>query len=200
MKNARGICEEILNRGLCVQWGAYFDMQCDEAFLRLAKKAGCTWFVFSPDGYSNAALSGLGKNLTHQGVKKHLEMTFHHPDFNDVDVLYCFMINPPGETFAGLIRTFLLTYWVKLRARLGRHKRFNVAYTNWIRIEPNTEVYRISSRQGDIHSQHELLPENPIHINNLFYRHPQLHYVDGVLLGFRYILRMINKLRKEFKR
>ena len=192
MEQARGICEEILNRGLCVQWGAYFDMQSDEAFLRLAKKAGCTMFIFSPDGYSNAALNGLGKNYNQQRVRKHLKMMLYHPDFKDVDISYCFMINPPGETLAGFLKTLLFTYGVKLRAKMGIHKQFHV-YLSWIRIEPNTEVYRISCRQGDVHAQHELLPENPTNINNLFYRHPKLHFADGIILGLKYIRRLMKK-------
>lgn len=193
-EEARGICNEIIDRGLRVQWGAYFDMQSDEAFLNLAKKAGCTFFVFSPDGYSDTALRSLGKNLTTQAVRKHLEMMLHHPDFKDADILYCFMLNPPGETLAGLLRTLWFTLWVRLIIKIGAHRRFRVTLS-WIRLEPHTDIYRSSCQQGDIRAEQELLPEDPKDINKLFYRHPRLYLADELFLALKQLKHLLKKLK-----
>lgn len=195
-EEAHGICNEIINRKLRVQWGAYFDMQSDEAFLRLAKKAGCTFFVFSPDGYSDAALRSLGKNLTSQAVREHLEMMLHHPDFKDADILYCFMLNPPGETLAGLLKTLWFTLGVRLRIKMGAFRRFRVNLS-WIRLEPHTDIFRSSCKQGDVLATNELLPENPKDINKLFYRHPRLHFADELFLAVKQMKHLLNKIKRS---
>lgn len=193
LKYAQDICQEIIKRGLDVQWGAYFDMNCDGTFLLLAQKAGCIWFIFSPDGYSTTALKGLGKNLTHQQVKKQMNSLLNRHEFQKVEILYSFMINPPMETLYGLLATLFMIYRKKMGFILRKQKNFKVFYS-WIRIEPFTKVYEFACKQGDLPSGKSLLPELYENSDHIFYRHPKLYLFDSFLLGLKKLLKNIKKV------
>lgn len=180
LQQGREICRLILEKGLRVRWGAYFDLEyADEGFFHLCRQAGCTAFYFSPDGYSAEALKALGKGVTPQVVEKNLRLFLNDPALAEATVIYTVFLNSPGETLLGLGRTLLL--WARTYPRLKLKRRGDMALC-WIRIEPETRLHQLAIKQGDLEPGQSLLPAGGDYAR-VFYRHPRLRVMEGLLLG-----------------
>jgi len=94
-KRTRLICEEILGRGLTVEWGCNtrVDKVSDE-LLQLMSKAGCTKVCFGLESIHPGTLSMLGKNITPLQVREAVTSAHNH----NIDVNLAFMLGLPGET------------------------------------------------------------------------------------------------------
>jgi radical SAM superfamily enzyme YgiQ (UPF0313 family) len=191
--HARQICQEIIRRGLETEWGAYMDMKfADREFLLLAQQAGCRAFVFSPDGYSDSALKGLNKELNQRQIDKHIQLFLTDEELKHANAMYGFMINPPGETLTGLLKTIIVSR--KLKARLRKTQRGDVCLS-WIRIGPHTKVHELAVQQGDINKDQTLLPEMQGNIDFIFYQHP-----NPWLRMLNFFLINLKKMRSKIKK
>jgi hypothetical protein len=101
-----------------------------------------------------------------------------NPKLKDTFVYLGFFMSGPGEDFWGLLET--LAFWAQLRWTLrGRGRPF----VHWIRVEPETEVYRIALEKGVLTPDTQLLPDTAEGLKKVFYRQPSLKYVDFLLVA-----------------
>jgi radical SAM superfamily enzyme YgiQ (UPF0313 family) len=94
-KRVIGICEEIIRRGLFVEWSA--ESRVDTVtfeMLRLMRKAGCIKLYFGLESGSPEQLVTMKKNVTREGILKGAKLT------REVGIYYKFFIiyGFPGET------------------------------------------------------------------------------------------------------
>ncbi len=195
VSHAAGICREIIKRKLPITWSAYMDIQgADREFMLLLKKAGCNMVCFSPDAVSQGALDGLKKGLKTKDVHESLKLFTRDPMLADMGVIYCLFLNPPGETFSGLLNTvlfYLKAKWL-LRGRGG-------AMINWIRMEPNIRMLKEAVENGVVQKGLELLPENKSDIDKTFYSNPPQNRIDFILIFlFRAKIVLVKLLKKCF--
>ena len=148
--HAEMICREIIRRGLKTTWSAWFNEKgLTREFLELAREAGCRNVILSPDGFSNATLKALGKNIAKEDILASYQVL---KDIEGFEVSYNFFKNPPGQdlvTFLSLLR-FTLT----AKKELGKRVHFEF---NSMRIEPNTKLYDIARSEGVIAAGDKLL-------------------------------------------
>src|SRR5271169_6817595 len=108
----------MIQRKLNMQWAAYFDIRfATEEFLSLAKRAGCHIFEFSPDGLSKGALKGLNKGIRKIDIKKTVELFIRNKELKDTKAIFYFFLNPPGETFWGLLQTIVFAKRIEMLLR-----------------------------------------------------------------------------------
>ncbi len=189
INHAQQICEEIIHRGLKVKWGAYLDLRfADEDFLVLAKRAGCDDFICSPDAVSEGALKGLNKGITKADIDRVYKLFKHNEKFKQVHVYFSFLLNGPGETFFGLLQ--ILFYYIKIKVSLSGRGDASV---NWIRIEPDTDIYKLAKKNKSLDPYTDLLPETEAGCSSLFYSQPPLNFLDYPIIGFLKFLRGANR-------
>ncbi len=164
------ICEEIIRRDLSVKWTAWLNEKyINEDFLKIAKKAGCTYLSFSPDSASTSVIKKLRKNFTARELSRTYELARKY----GMKVEYSFMINAPGETIFTLFQTLLFI----VRARFTLRNDFmlhNLLMTTPIRIYPHTEIKEIAIREG-------LVDRKPDLIESVFYNPAPLKYIVSII-------------------
>ena len=131
--HAEKVLREIIAAGLHLTWEAYFhESHFDAPFLDLCLEAGCQRFWFSPDGFTDAALTALQKMQSAAEVRRVWRLLASR---RSVPANFSFFWNYPGmrwRDFGAMIAFYL---WHRL------HGRRAVAITfNKIRIEPGTDV------------------------------------------------------------
>lgn len=185
-EHAQEICQEVINRGLDVEWNAYFDPKnVDEDFVLLAKKAGCRHFMLSPDAITEKGLVYLRKNFTLKDVYKTLAIAKR---MKGVRFGYGVFCNFPGQDLAGYLKTIL--FYIKGNLFLMGKGGVDL---NWIRIEPNTEIHKNAIEKGIIDHDMDLLPEDKIELRSVFYNPPPLRYIDPFV---SLMLNVVDKLLK----
>lgn len=100
-KHVRGICEEILRRGLQVTWSCNCRTDADPKLLPLMKRAGCRMLMVGFEFGTQESLDSVKKGtILEQSVRlaeeaRKLGFTVHG----------CFMIGAPGETRESALQT-----------------------------------------------------------------------------------------------
>ncbi len=125
--HAEMICREIIERGLDVEWWAYFrERYLGSELASLAVRAGCSYFEFSPDGFNDTSLKQLGKGMSLDEVKATylLMATIPHAQFQAGS-----LFNYPGATWTDLLNLFRLVLELKFR-----NKNFQFAHVTNMRI------------------------------------------------------------------
>lgn len=186
--HSEAILNEVIRRKLQLSWSAYMHPRgITRDYVRLAMQAGCSSMLFSPDGISRAALNGLQKDVTEKQIADVFALFSHEREFARLHVGFCFFINPPGETFTGLMKAlgfFIQTGLSRLRRGTARMR----AYVSWIRLEPHTSVYTRAVAEKSWRPEDTLLPDDITGLRKVFYKHPRLYWIDPLLLlGFRAI-------------
>lgn len=194
-EHAESICNEIIKRGLKVNWSAYMGIRgATKDFLQLAMKAGCRDVAFSPDGVSQTALDSLRKGLKEKDVLNNLHLLTSDSDLKRLNVIYSVFINPPGETFRGLIKT--IAFYVKAKMSLrGR----GTIFLNWIRLEPGTAALHHAIKEGVVAEDIDLLPECERDLKRTFYSHPRLRHLDLFLIFMMKSLRLLKVILRKLK-
>jgi len=193
-EHAIQICEEIIKKKIKVGWMCYLDVRnVTRDFMLLLKKAGCNGIFFSPDGLSNQSLTSLRKDMQEKDVWNILKIIATEPEIKNMNFLITMFINTPGETHLGIFK-MLLYKFMAIMIRVLFKRRVTVL-TGWIRIEPDTETYRIAIEQGNISKDRSLLPKNRNDIKSLFYLKPSLKYIDYALLK---LANLSNLLKGKF--
>lgn len=194
------ILEELKRRDLSVEWGAYMHVKgMTRAYIDQARSSGCVSMLFSPDGHSQEALDGLNKGLTAHDVEALFDRFKREKGLEGLHVGFCLFLNPPGETWRGLLGTLLFF----VRALLSRFRPGTArmrAYVGWIRLEPHTAVYERALAEGTWSKDRTLLPLDAQGLRKTFYRHPRLGWTDAALLAFFRALRMLETLARRLKR
>ncbi len=192
IKHAEEICHEIIRRELDVEWQAWFDIKgFSEEFFILAKQAGLRRAPFSPDAASDSALRALKKGITTKDINKVINITRKH---KEVSVAFGFFGTPPSQTFMGVLNTIYLYFKINL---LFSSKGKGGASVSWIRIEPDTEIYRIAIEEGVIHRNTELLPEKEEDLENIYYSAPSMRFGNHLI---ELLNLMVNKILKPVLR
>lgn len=174
--HARAVCTELIRRQLPVKWSAWMSEQfLDRDFLDLIKEAGCDHIILSPDGYTDAVLSALGKNIGRRDIETTYDLLCADQDF---EVSYNFFRNPPGQTIAN----FLGMLGFCLRAKVAMRRRVHFELST-LRIEPHTHLYEIALAEGLISRDQPLL--EPV-----YYRNRRTWYIDRL---FDAVLPLIGK-------
>jgi radical SAM superfamily enzyme YgiQ (UPF0313 family) len=93
-KHVRGVCEEIVKRGLKVTWSCNVRVDMDLRLLPLMKRAGCRMLMVGFEFGTQEALDAVRKGVTLQQSQE-FAATANRLGF----VLHgCFMVGAPGET------------------------------------------------------------------------------------------------------
>lgn len=170
--HAEAICRELIRQKVSVPWTAWYNERVfDLDFFRLAKEAGCRYYSFSPDAYSDRSLKLLHKNLKVEDIKRvyHLALTE-----KDVYFGFNFFVNPPGQTYFDFIR--LMLFYIRARVSL-RGRLYGFGLSN-IRIEPNSEMFEIAKRDGVVNPDVDLLAETSEELRQRFYTNPKTPLID----------------------
>jgi hypothetical protein len=99
-------------------------------------------------------------------------------EFREIRTWFGFFINPPNESVRGFLETlwFFLKGSIVLKIRNG-----GSVCLNWIRIEPDTEIYDTALREKVITEETELLPESAeTRPAELYYSYPPLKKFDWI--------------------
>ncbi len=177
LSHAEEICQDLIDRNVGVQWAAWFNEKTiTKEFLSLAKRAGCTNFIFSPDGFSNAVLEKMQKNIR----KKDILRTFNIlKEVSDIRVSYNFFKNPPGQNLATAWQ--MIKFFLKAKRELGKNR---VSFElNSLRVEPHTYLCMIAVEEGVIKKNEDLLFPK-------YYSNPKTRYIEK---GFNMLLRLKGK-------
>jgi radical SAM superfamily enzyme YgiQ (UPF0313 family) len=160
--HAEAICNEIIKRGLDVNWAAWCEIKhFSEKFLLQARKAGCRVIGFSPDAASAEALNLLGKDISPKDIENAVRLIIKH---KGVKAGFGFFCTPPGQTAVGVLRTIYM--YLKINILLLSK---GGAAMGWIRIEPHTRMEQIAMEEGLITKDTNLLPEKEEDLKALFY-------------------------------
>jgi putative variant cofactor biosynthesis B12-binding/radical SAM domain protein 1 len=149
------ICKEIVDRGLEIQWSAWFNEHRntlpDELMVWL-KRAGCGLLSFSPDHVDDRMLKNLDKNFRYTDMLYTVDIAKKH----GMDVEYSFFLNSPGEDWKSLAR--ILKFLAHARFQLGPQLRlFTLLLMQPIRIYPHTRLAEIAKDAGIIPGDHDLI-------------------------------------------
>ncbi|MBI4666709.1 MAG: cobalamin B12-binding domain-containing protein [Nitrospinae bacterium] len=148
--HAEAIMREMIKRRVQAKWSAWFNEKgFTREFAELAKEAGCSNFIMSPDGFSNESLKALGKNISRKDI---LEAYSVLRDMDGVEVSYNFFKNPPGQTLPNFIAMAL--FCVRAKRAMGRRVHFEF---NSIRVEPHTRLHKIALDEGLVSPADSLL-------------------------------------------
>jgi anaerobic magnesium-protoporphyrin IX monomethyl ester cyclase len=169
--HAERVLREIITAGLHLTWEAYFhESHFDAPFLDLCLEAGCQRFWFSPDGFTDAALTALQKMQSAAEVRRVWRLLARR---RSVPANFSFFWVYPGmrwRDFGAMVAFYL---WHRL------HGRRAVAITfNKIRIEPRTDIQIHAEAEGLINPGDSLLPLGPAEMRRVFYRHSQTRLFD----------------------
>lgn len=148
--HAERICRNMIKRKVDVQWTAWLHPKyVTREFVELAKDAGCRRFEFSPDGFSDNSLKGLGKKMT----KKDIINTYNIiKEVKGIEVRYNFFFWPPGQNIAALLE--MAYFKLKLKLTLGR--RLLNSKFGAIVLDESTKLYEIAVQQGLINEDTDL--------------------------------------------
>jgi len=160
--HAGEICREILQRGLDVDWSAWFEIKnTTEGLLRLAQRAGCRGVGFSPDGATDQTLATLKKGITEEDIGTSINII---RKIKGLRAGYNFFCMYPGMRLGDMLKT--LIFYLKIPLLLpGRGGTF----MGWVRIEPHTDLYRLVLEEGFLKEDVDLLPRDEKRLKNLFY-------------------------------
>lgn len=142
--HAEKICQEIIRKNLRIRWTAWFNEKfMDEEFIDLVISAGCNFFEFSPDGYSNSSLRWLNKNIRTKDIINTFRLIRKKPN---IKVRYNFMLGIPGQNIFSLARQAF--FCIKLKLFLK--ERLKAITFNKLGIDPNTGLEKIALNEGVI--------------------------------------------------
>jgi len=153
--HAIAICKEIVDRGIEIQWSAWFNEKKttlpDEMMIWL-KRAGCGLLSFSPDHVDDRMLKNLDKNFRYEDMV----YTYQVAKRFDMDVEYSFFLNSPGEDWRSLLKIFKFLF--DARMHVGpRLRPFTLLMMQPIRLYPHTRLADLARETGLINDDDDLI-------------------------------------------
>jgi anaerobic magnesium-protoporphyrin IX monomethyl ester cyclase len=150
MERASVICEEILRRGLKVQWRCATRTDCvSRELLQLMKKAGCTRVSFGVESGSPKILKNIHKMVDLLQIEDACRWTKE----TGIILETCFMVGNVGETQETINET---------KALIQRIKPHEFRVSNSVYIFPGTPLYRFAADRGLIDDKRWLSSESVI--------------------------------------
>lgn len=132
--HVRGVCEEILKRGLRVTWSCNTRVDLDLSLLPLMKKAGCRMLMVGFEFGTQEALDAVKKRVTLEQSRRFAEKA-HTLGF----IIHgCFMIGAPGETKESAQRTI----------DFAKSLPMDTVQFSGICVYPGTEMYDWAKENG----------------------------------------------------
>lgn len=190
------IFTQLKEANLGMEWLGYMHVQgVTKDYLQLCMDSGCSALIFSPDGLSQGALAGLKKNLTTQDIRELKALLDTDTAFARLRVEWCFFVNPPGETLAGLLQVL----WFFLRSKQFFRERTRNAFINWIRLEPASDVYKTALEQGVVTQDTDLLPDDESLLPATFYSNPRLRWLDPPVMAMLRAPKLARKVLRSLK-
>lgn len=164
--HAAAVCRELVRRDLGVRWSAWFNERgLTREFVELVRAAGCRNIILSPDGFADATLQKLGKNIRTRDIIAAYELLRGIEGF---EVSYNFFKNPPGQTLAAFLS--LLAFTAKAKREMGRRVHFEF---NAMRVEPHTKLHALAVAAGVVGSGENLLFPK-------YYSNPRTWYIEKI--------------------
>lgn len=183
---AAEICEELIKRALPIRWSAWFETRdFEEEWFSLARLAGCRHFYFSPDGATDRTMRALGKRCRERDVERVLDLAARHPD---VEFNFSLLCGVPGQNWRDVWRSLRFIWKTHFLLRNSR------CFLNWIRIYPNTPLYRQLLATGDAIPESELLPALVTDHRPLYFIAPESPRLATPLI--RYAFSLLDALRR----
>ncbi|MFQ5585669.1 MAG: lipid biosynthesis B12-binding/radical SAM protein [Thermodesulfobacteriota bacterium] len=143
--HAVGICEEIIRRGIAVQWACFATPKhVSPELFRAMKKAGCNAVEFGTDGGADETLTALEKGFTLSEVERAQEMCSNA----GIEAAHYLIIGGPAETPETIAETFRFMERIRPRA---------VIAMLGVRIYPGTGLVRRAVNEGIIDEGESLL-------------------------------------------
>lgn len=148
--HAEAICRELSRRRLGLRWSAWMSEKgLTGDFLDLAASAGCDRVIFSPDGFTDAVLRKLGKEMTQADILHAFDLL---KEREYLEVAYNFFKNPPGQTLWGFLA--MMGFCIRAKTVLGRRAHIELSS---LRIEPRTRLHEIALEEGVVDPDDDLL-------------------------------------------
>jgi len=191
VSHAEEICEEIIRRGLDVEWGAWFEIKhTTEELMTLAQKAGCKHFGFSPDGATNKALSVLKKGITEKDIEENLRIVRR---MKGIKAGYNFFCELPGTDLRDLLKTLVMYFKIPI-VLFGKGGGVGLS---WVRIEPHTDIYTSALEEDFVNEETDLLPKDEKDLSKLFYYNRSHWYINWFVI---LLVKTVHHLVKPFVR
>ena len=172
-EQAIAVCEGILDRGLEFEWRAYHHCKgLDREYMRLAVRAGCCEFTFSPDAWAAPTLQLLHKGIAADDIVHTMEVVRDTPS---AVANYNFFLGLPGQTLRELAG--ILGFYARARRALG--PRLTGFRLNHVRLEPGTALHREVVARGMFDADDPLLPGTDAELERLFLRRTGSRVLDG---------------------
>ncbi len=133
-KHVRGVCEEILKRGLKISWSCNVRVDIKSGLLSLMRKAGCRMLMTGYEFGTQAALDAVKKGTTLEQARdfseraRKLGFTIHG----------CFMVGAPGETKESARATI----------DFAKSLPLDTIQISGIAAYPGTEMYEWAKKNG----------------------------------------------------
>lgn len=133
-QHVRGVCEEILRRGLSCTWSCNVRVDVDLSLLPMMKKAGCRMLMIGFEFGTQEALDNVKKGITLEQSRKFAE-TAYKLGF----ILHgCFMIGAPCETKESAQKTI----------DFAKSLPLDTIQVSGICVYPGTEFYNWARRNN----------------------------------------------------
>jgi len=146
------ICQEILNRGLKINWSGFFrENLLTEENVALYTKSGCECFSLSPDGLSQTSLDSMDKHMLVSDILNTARVLAN----SGVVTVYHFLVNTPGDTEETMQEARdLIDAIYEIH---HQSKTLGTIVLNNIRILPGTKIEQQALDNGVITAKTDLL-------------------------------------------
>ncbi|MBI2962568.1 MAG: cobalamin B12-binding domain-containing protein [Deltaproteobacteria bacterium] len=145
LPHAKRICEEIVRRGLDVEWSGYLNPKfVDEELVRLLAASGCKGVEFGTDSGAATMIANLRKEFDAEDLRRASRLCRRY----GVKFAHSLIFGGPGETLETVEQTLALMDELNPTAV--------IAFTG-IRVLPGTGMVEIALRDGQIDPDDNLL-------------------------------------------
>jgi radical SAM superfamily enzyme YgiQ (UPF0313 family) len=145
IRHAKDICEEIIRRGLDIEWSGYLNPRfVDDELCDLMARSGCRAIEFGTDSGSATMIASLRKEFEPEDLRKASVLCHRY----GLKFCHSLIFGGPGETLATVDETIALMEETQPSA---------VIAMTGIRILPGTGMVEIALRDGQIDADDNLL-------------------------------------------
>lgn len=145
LPHAKRICEQIIRRGLRVEWSGYLNPKfVDEELVRLMAESGCRGVEFGTDSGAATMIANLRKEFDAEDLRRASRLCREH----GIKFAHSLIFGGPGETEGTVDETLALMDELAPTAV--------IAFTG-IRVLPGTGMVEIALRDGQIDADDNLL-------------------------------------------
>ena len=195
--HAVSICNEIIDRGLKVEWAAWCDMSSvSDEFFRLSAQAGCRSMEFSPDSSTKEGLNYFGKKMDVTDIEKTIRIAQRH---RQMTYAFNFFCSHPAMTLKEAMKS--LVWWLFIPFLLWKSGRVSLG---WIRIYPNTRIHETVLSEGFPSLKENLLAKTAEEFTKTFYHKKHFWLIDWmfslILKIAEYIIKPILKIHFRVRR